>query len=72
MSIAGGLFNSDNTKDDVGDNRSTADGEAPQAQEAPVDLTTAIPGFEDTSEEGLVVETGGEFGDEEETLDPES
>lgn len=77
MSIAGGLFNANNKRDEVGDTKSTADGEAPQDQAPPVDLTTAIPGFEDTADEGLLIETGGEFGDtdsadDEDPLDPES
>lgn len=63
MSIAGGLFNTNNKKDDIGDTKSTADGEASAAPAPEVDLTTSIPGFEDDTDEGLLIETGGEFGD---------
>ncbi|WP_114905595.1 hypothetical protein [Ornithinimicrobium murale] len=63
MSIAGGLFNSNHKKDEIGDTKSTADGEATAAQAPAVDLTTSIPGFDDDTDEGLLVETGGEFGD---------
>lgn len=68
MSIAGGLFNS-NTKDEKGgDTKTTADGDATATTEEPVDLTTAIPGFDD-ADEGMVIETGGEFRDVEGDLD---
>ena len=62
MSIAGGLFNTNNKKDDIGDTKSTADGEASAAQAPAVDLTTSIPGFDDDTDEGLLIETGREFG----------
>lgn len=70
MSIAGGLFNSNHKKDEVGDTKSTADGDAPEEQAPDVDLTTSIPGFDDDTDEGLLIETGGEFGDVEGT-DPD-
>ena len=57
MSIAGGLFNQNNKKDDIGDTRETSDGQAPEAQEAPVDLTTALPGLGEETDEGLVIPT---------------
>lgn len=57
MSIAGGLFNQNNKKDDIGDTRETSDGQTPEAQEVPVDLTTALPGFEEEPDEGLVIPT---------------
>ncbi|WP_109474029.1 hypothetical protein [Ornithinimicrobium cavernae] len=68
MSIAGGLFNSNHKQENVGDTKSTADGDATGAGEAAVDLTTSIPGFDDDTDEGLVIETGGEVRDVEGTL----
>ena len=76
MSIAGGLFNSNHTKDDIGDTKSTADGDATRPQEPTVDLTTSIPGFDDDAGEGLLIEPDGGADDtatsEDEHLDPES
>lgn len=74
MSIAGGLFNSNHKKDDIGDTKSTADGDATQNQEPPVDLTTSIPGFDDDAGEGLLIEPDSdthEAGAPEERPDPE-
>lgn len=67
MSIAGGLFNSNHKKDDIGDTKSTADGDATATEAPAVDLTTAIPGFDDDAGEGLLIETGDEFGDVEDS-----
>lgn len=47
MSIAGGLFNSNNKQENVGDTKSTSDGGASDGDAPAVDLTTSIPGFED-------------------------
>lgn len=54
MSIAGGLFNSGNKEEKAGDTKSTEDGGATAAGER-VDLTTAIPGFDDDSD-GLLLD----------------
>lgn len=47
MSIAGGLFNSNNKQENVGDTKSTSDGGATDGDAPAVDLTTSIPGFDD-------------------------
>ncbi|MCK0110857.1 hypothetical protein MWU75_01700 [Ornithinimicrobium sp. F0845] len=62
MSIAGGLFNANHKKDEVGDTKSTADDDATATEAPAADLTTSIPGF-DNAEEGLLIETAGEFED---------
>lgn len=62
MSIAGGLFNANHKKDDIGDTKSTADGDAEGGAEQSVDLTTSLPGFDDDAEEGLLID-GSEFRD---------
>lgn len=62
MSIAGGLFNSNNKEEKAGDTKTTADGGAAPAEGPSTDLTTSIPAFEST-DEGLLIETGGEFED---------
>ena len=69
MSIAGGLFNSNHKEEKGGDRKTTADGDATAAAEDSVDLTTSIPGFDDDTDEGLLIETGGEFRDVEGDLD---
>lgn len=63
MSIAGGLFNSNNKQENVGDTKSTADGDGASGQGPVEDLTTSIPGFDDPdadaeSEDSFVIETG--------------
>lgn len=68
MSIAGGLFNSNHKKDDIGDTKSTADGEATTAEVPAVDLTTAIPGFDDAGE-GLLIEPDSDADDAETSTD---
>ncbi len=62
MSITGGLFNTGHKKDDVGDTKTTADGDTTATESPAADLTTSIPGFDDT-DDGFIVETGGEFED---------
>ncbi|USQ76924.1 hypothetical protein [Ornithinimicrobium cryptoxanthini] len=47
MSIAGGLFNSNNKQENVGDTKSTSDGGGTDGDTPAVDLTTSIPGFDD-------------------------
>ena len=61
MSIAGGLFNSNNKQENVGDTKSTSDGGASDGDAPAVDLTTSIPGFDDTDvddTDSFVIETG--------------
>lgn len=61
MSIAGGLFNSNNKQEDVGDTKSTSDGGASDGDAPAVDLTTSIPGFEDVDADdsgSIVIGTG--------------
>ena len=62
MSITGGLFNTGHKKDDAGDTKTTADGDTTATESPAADLTTSIPGFDDT-DDGFIVETGGEFED---------
>jgi len=62
VSITGGLFNTGHKKDDVGDTKTTADGDTTATESPAADLTTSIPGFDDT-DDGFIVETGGEFED---------
>lgn len=50
MSIAGGLFNSNNKQENVGDTKSTSDGGATDGEAPAVDLTTSIPGFDDVDD----------------------
>ena len=62
MSITGGMFNSKTNRDDAGDTRTTADGDASGADAPEVDLTTSIPGFDDpdADESGSIVIEGDE------------
>lgn len=60
MSIAGGLFNSNNKQENVGDTKSTSDGGATDGDAPAVDLTTSIPGFDDVDADdsgSFVIET---------------
>lgn len=62
MSIAGGLFNSNNKQENVGDTKSTSDGGATDGDAPAVDLTTSIPGFDDVDADddagSIVIGTG--------------
>ncbi|HLS45013.1 MAG TPA: hypothetical protein VK045_06225 [Ornithinicoccus sp.] len=62
MSITGGMFNSKTNRDDAGDTRTTADGDASGADAPEIDLTTSIPGFDDpdADESGSIVIAGDE------------
>lgn len=61
MSIAGGLFNSNNKQEEVGDTKSTSDGGASGGDAPAGDLTTSIPGFDDVDaddSDSIVIGTG--------------
>jgi hypothetical protein len=60
VSITGGLFNSKTNRDDAGDSRTTADGDASAVETPELDRTTAIPGFDDPAadESGSIVIEG--------------
>ena len=65
MSIAGGLFNSNNKEENLGDTKSTADGEGASGQGPVEDLTTSIPGFDDPdidadADDSFVIDAGEE------------